>query len=111
MYAFYARTSKRMKTKIHVNQHIIKKNATTGQRKPPLTVKTYKSNVKARSVLINGPCRVVYRPDDPLDCGARVWIETDSEVLVDRIPTDKHHAIKAKNKICKKKICAAYTGN
>lgn len=102
-----------MRTKIHVNQHIIKKNTTSGRRDPPLTVKTYKSNVKATSVFIAGPCRVVYQPDNPLDCGARVWIETDSEVLVDRISTDKHHAIKTKtkSKICKKKICAANTRN
>jgi hypothetical protein len=72
-----------MKTRIHVNQHIIKSNQTTGHRTPPLTVKNYKTNIKAREVLIAGPCRVVYMPDNPLSCGARVWIETDGKVLVD----------------------------
>jgi hypothetical protein len=72
-----------MKTRIHVNQHIIKKNNTTGHRTPPLTVKNYKTNTRAREVFIAGPCRVVYMPDKPLDCGARVWIETESVVLVD----------------------------
>jgi hypothetical protein len=72
-----------MITRVHVNQHIIKSNQTTGHRTPPLTVKNYKTNTKAREVFIAGPCRVVYRPDKPLDCGARVWIETDSKVLVD----------------------------
>jgi hypothetical protein len=72
-----------MKTLIHVNQHIIKKNAKTGQCTPPLTVKTYKSNTRAREVFIAGPCRVVYSPDDPLSCGARVWIETASDVVID----------------------------
>jgi len=88
-----------MKTKIHVNQHIIKANTETGQRTPPLTVKNYKSNTKAREVFIAGPCRVVYRPDNPLDCGARVWIETDSEIVVN--PLDTHettNAGKGKNK-------------
>jgi len=47
-----------------------------------LTVKTYKSNTLAHEVVIAGPCRVVYRPDSPLSCGARVWIETDGEVTV-----------------------------
>jgi hypothetical protein len=26
--------------------------------------------------------RVVYQPDKPLSCGARVWIETDHAVVV-----------------------------
>jgi hypothetical protein len=26
---------------------------------------------------------VVYSPDKPLSCGAKVWIETESEVIVD----------------------------
>ena len=45
-------------------------------------MKTYKSNDYAHSVDISGPCRVVYSPDKPLSCGAKVWIETESEVKV-----------------------------
>ena len=71
-----------MKTVVHVNQHIIKSNSKTGEREPVLTVKTYKSNDYALSVDISGPCRVVYSPDKPLSCGAKVWIETESEVKV-----------------------------
>jgi len=69
-----------MKTIIHVNQHVIKKNQKTGERNPVLTVKTYKSNFKANMVKIKGPCKVVYSPNKPLSCGARVWIETIGEV-------------------------------
>ena len=25
---------------------------------------------------IHGPCKIVYRPDQPHSCGATVWIET-----------------------------------
>ena len=71
-----------MKTKVHVNQHVIKRNYKTGESEPPLTVKTYKSNSYGSTVEITGPCRVIYRPDKPLSCGARVWIETDHEVKV-----------------------------
>lgn len=67
-----------MITRIHVNQHVIKANRKNGTDDPPLTVKTYKSNTKARSVEIDGPCRVVYSPDKPLSCGATVWIETSA---------------------------------
>jgi len=74
-----------MKTIIHVNQHNIRRNATKGTTDPVLTVKTYKSNTYADTAEIldaegNVVARVVYQPDDPLSCGARVWIETQLEV-------------------------------
>ncbi len=72
-----------MKTIIHVNQHVIRSNSKTGERKPVLTVKTYKSNTYAHAVDIDGPSRIVYSPDKPLSCGAKVWIETNSKVTVD----------------------------
>lgn len=71
-----------MKTIIHVNQHVIKSNSKTGEREPVLTVKTYNSNTYAHEVTINGPSKVVYSPDKPLSCGAKVWIETNSEVVI-----------------------------
>ena len=71
-----------MKTIIHVNQHNIKANA-EGANLPVLTVKTYKSNIKCNKILIDGPSEVVYSPDKPLDCGARVWIQTKSKVITD----------------------------
>jgi hypothetical protein len=74
-----------VKTIVHVNQHKILANLKSGERDPVLTVKTYKDNRYAHSVLINGPCRVVYSPDKPLSCGARVWIETDSNVEVTEV--------------------------
>ena len=70
-----------MKTKIHVNQHVIRSNKKHGKKEPVLTVKTYKSNTYAHEVEINGPSKVIYSPDKPLSCGARVWIETKSEVV------------------------------
>ncbi len=69
-----------MKTIIHVNQHVIKKNRKTGAIDPVLTCKTYKSNTYAHEVIIDGPSRIVYSPDKPLSCGAHVWIETESKV-------------------------------
>jgi len=71
-----------MKTIIHVNQHVIKNNRKTGRQDPVLTIKTYKSNTYGSSVTIHGPSQIVYRPDKPLSCGARVWIETESPVDV-----------------------------
>ena len=70
-----------MKTKIHVNQPVVRSNKKHGKKEPVLTVKTYKSNTYAHEVEINGPSKVIYSPDKPLSCGARVWIETESEVV------------------------------
>ena len=71
---------KKMKKRIHVNQHKIKSNNKYGTKEPVISVKTYKSNSYCYQVEIDGPCRVIYSPDKPLPCGARVWIETNSNV-------------------------------
>ena len=73
-----------MKTKIHVNQHVVKSNSKTGASDPVLTIKTYKNNTYAHEVKILGESRIVYSPDKPLSCGAKVWIETESEIEVIR---------------------------
>ena len=71
-----------MKTIIHVNQHIIKSNRKNNTNEPCLTVKTYKDNTYGHEVIVDGPCKIVYSPDKPLSCGAKVWIETMDEVHV-----------------------------
>jgi len=71
-----------MKTIVHVNQHVIRDNTKTGARNPVLTVKTNKSNTYAHAVQIDGPCVIKYSPDQPLSCGARVWVETEHDVVV-----------------------------
>ena len=71
-----------MKTIIHVNQHAIRRNIKAEIKEPVLTVKTYKSNTYAHEVNIEGPSKLVYLPDKPLSCGARVWLETESKVEV-----------------------------
>lgn len=73
-----------MKTIIHVNQHAIRRNIKADEPEPVLTVKTYKSNTYAHEVEVTGPCRIVYSPHKPLSCGARVWIETEGDVIVIR---------------------------
>jgi hypothetical protein len=71
-----------VKTIIHVNQHAVRRNIKADTKEPVLTVKTYKSNTYAHKVDIKGPSKVVYSPDKPLSCGARVWIETEHEVEI-----------------------------
>lgn len=76
-----------MKKIIHVNQHVIRANKKNGEENPVLTCKTYKENIYAKELEIldergNVVAKIVYSPDKPLSCGARVWIETHHEVRV-----------------------------
>ena len=71
-----------MKKYIHINQHVIKANHKNNERNPVITVKTYQDNVYGNEVQILGESTVVYRPNKPLSCGAKVWIETDAEVVI-----------------------------
>ena len=70
-----------MKKRIHINQHVIRANAKNGTNDPAITVKTYRNNYYAHRVEIGGASSVVYSPDKPLNCGARVWVETDAPVM------------------------------
>jgi len=72
-----------LKTRIHINQHVIKSNRKHGKTDPVITVKNSRGNTYGHKVKITGECEVVYRPDKPLSCGAHVWIETTDEVEVD----------------------------
>ena len=71
-----------MKTRIHVNQHKIRSNKKHNLNEPVITVKTSKSNNYGHEVEILGPSKIIYSPDKPLSCGARVWIETEGEVKI-----------------------------
>lgn len=78
-----------MKTIIHINQHNIKHNnkVEPQDRIPVITCKTYKDNVYTNTLKIvdstgNIVAKVIYRPDNPLSCGAKVWIEADSSNVV-----------------------------
>jgi len=73
-----------MKQIIHVNQHKIKKNTKHGTDEPVLTCKTYKENLYAHEAVLKTKdgveiARIVYSPHKPLSCGARVWIEVDTD--------------------------------
>lgn len=70
-------------TILHVNQHVIRRNKKEGRNDPPLTIKQRGVNVRAHNARIYGPSTLVHRPDNPLSCGARVWIETHMPVVCD----------------------------
>ena len=72
-----------MKKRIHINQHNIRHNAKNpDDLRPVVSVKTYKGNTLGNAVHVWGPSTLVYSPDKPLSCGAKVWIETEGLVTV-----------------------------
>ena len=66
--------------RVHVNQHIIRKNVKAGEDTPAVTVQWRGKSYTCRDVVIRGSSRVVQRMNKPLSCGARIWIETRGEV-------------------------------
>ena len=72
-------------TIIHVNRQHIAMNAKDGKNRPVYTIKNKGKTLYAREVIINGPSKLVYNGEQ-LSCGARAWIETDSDIeLVDQM--------------------------
>ena len=67
--------------------HKVRANKKHGTNEPVLTIKEGNSNTYCHEVDILGPSKLVYRPDKPLSCGARVWIETDAalEIKLERL--------------------------
>ena len=90
-----------IKKQIHVNQHKIKANKKNGTCDPVITVKTYKSNTYAHKAKILGPSEIIYQPDKPLSCGARVWIETQAEVETETFNKQQTNNPKTKEKKCR----------
>ena len=79
-----------MKTLVHVNQGNIRQNIRreANDRLPVLRAQGDFDTVYGDHSDIIHPdtgeilASVVYHPDNPLSCGARVWIETDNDILV-----------------------------
>lgn len=75
--------------RVHVNMHAIRRNLhrdkgeLDGEHEPVVTVKRGKTNTYGFEVDMPDGCKVIYRPDKPLSCGARLWVETRGRVIVD----------------------------
>ena len=60
---------------VHVHQAEMRKG------NPAIIVRTWRGSTHHRSVEFNGPARIV-QSATPDACGARIWIEIDSDDLV-----------------------------
>ena len=97
--------------RIHVNQHVIKANAKNGENNPIFTVKQGGNNTYAHNVKVKGEMELVYSPDKPLSCGAKVWIETRGDIELDGkkialYPSDEEPLMTIKGETWVKKICS-----
>lgn len=72
---------------IHVNRQFIAMNNKDGGDRPVYTVKGLGPRARyARAINILGPSRFVHYAENPLSCGARAWLETESEIeLIDEM--------------------------
>lgn len=73
--------------RIHVNQHNIRSNKTKGTNLSVITIKEGKKNTYCNEVEILGPSKIIYSGSGCdtkalLSCGARVVIETTSEIKI-----------------------------
>lgn len=63
--------------RIHVNQHKIRR-----KESDPISVKVSGKTIPCSEVEIRGESKLVYRPDKPLSCGAKLWVETRSPLEI-----------------------------
>lgn len=76
---------------VHVNSNTIKANRKHGTHTAPLSIRKTRS-AKAtycHELMIldkDGTvvARVVYEPENPLSCGAQIWIETNYDVEISK---------------------------
>lgn len=65
---------------IHINRNVIQRNEKNGRSEPVVRVEEKGVVRYCMEVNIKGPSKMVYRPDKPRTCGAKLWIETEAEV-------------------------------
>ncbi len=71
--------------RIHVNQHVIRKNLKYKCNEPMITIKAGKRNVYCHEVELS-PGTVLVSQNNPLSCGARVWLEAPDQVVAITYP-------------------------
>lgn len=71
-------------TYITINKHKILGNLKHGKNDPPIRVARTKSAkpIYGHGVQVHGPVEILYMPDEPLKCGARVYLRTKAEVTI-----------------------------
>lgn len=69
-------------TIIHINRNILQQNEKHDTSKPICRVEVKGKTWYGSKVDILGPSTMIYSPNKPRSCGAKLWIETHSEVVI-----------------------------
>lgn len=74
-------------SKVHVNQHVIRHNKKYNNALPACRTQQetgashYSMEVSIVDKRGDEVARLIYRPNDPLKCGAKLWIETKYDAV------------------------------
>ena len=73
-------------TIVTVNKHVVASNKKHGKDEPPIGIRKTKGAPAeyVHAVEFWGPTKMVYKPDAPLKCGARLWLEAAGTLNVTR---------------------------
>ena len=71
-----------MNSIIHINKNLKQSNDKHGRSNPVCRVEVGGETLYGSRVDILGPSSMIYSPDKPRKCGAKLWIETDAEVII-----------------------------
>ena len=69
-------------TLVHVNKPQIERNRKNKANQPVITIRQGSRKTSCHMAQIKGECQIVYQPNNPLPCGAVVWIEVVPDTLV-----------------------------
>ena len=69
-------------TIVHVNKPQIERNRKKKANQPVITIRQGSRKTYCHMAKIQGECQIVYQPNNPLSCGAVVWIEVAADTLV-----------------------------
>lgn len=72
-----------MKKLIHINRNIIQYNDKHNTNLPVCRIQIGKETKYGMAVNINGPSKMVYDAENPLKCGAKLWIETTADIDIE----------------------------
>ncbi|UUJ74513.1 hypothetical protein [Microcystis phage Mae-Yong1326-1] len=67
---------------VHVYRQRIARNTKHGTDDPPIIVRRGRQREYAHEVELVGRVVMKHSPHEPLDCGARVWIEADDAKVI-----------------------------
>lgn len=76
-----ARQDGKMKI-IHINRNIIQQNEKHGRKLPVCRIDMDGKTWYGSRIEILGPSEMIYSPDKPRSCGAKLWIETQADVVI-----------------------------